>query len=198
MYQSESDSANEQTPNFAMTTDDVDPSALPTESRCTGHSFKPGRLSLAGNTGGPPSGAPIRLPDTACPPAILFDAVYACAVLFHFGTKTLRDATTAWTNAFSPSGVRTAANAEYKAITDTRAATQTKTDDEAQERQTRYEARSGPDIFDMLMAVPYALVPPEDLQRAVREAGGKVEAAEQRRVKEKVETWMKQITPSPA
>jgi hypothetical protein len=181
-----------------MTTADVDPSASPTEKRCTGHSFKPGRLSLAGNIGGPPSGAPVRLSDTACPPAILFDAVYAGAVIFHFGTKTLRDASTVWRNAFSPGGVRTAANAEYKAITDKRAATQTKTEDEAQERQTRYKARSGPDIFDMLMAVPYALVPPEDLQRVVREGVEAAEAAEQRRVKEKVETWMKQITPRPS
>jgi len=179
-----------------MTTADVDPSASPTEKRCTGHSFKPGRLSLAGNTGGPPSGAPVRLSDTAFPPSIIFDAVYAGAVVFHFGTEKLREASTLWRNAFAPSGVRTAANTEYKAIIGQRVATETKTEDEAPERQTRYEARS--DLFDMLMGIPYLLVPPEDLQRVVREAEERAAAAEQRRVKEKVETWMKQITPSPA
>ena len=44
----------------------------------------------------------------------------------------------------------------------------------------------------MLMILPYILVPRNELKMMLREAKEKAEAAEQRRVQEKVGTWMKQ------
>ena len=51
------------------------------------------------------------------------------------------------------------------------------------------ENHSRPDTMDMSMAVPYILVPLNDLHGIVREA----EAAERRRAEEKVGTWRKEI-----
>jgi hypothetical protein len=107
------------------------------------------------------------------PPAIPFDAIYAGAVLHHFGTQRLEDEVTGtWKSVFYPDGVVTAAHTS-----------------------ARREARSTPDTFDMLMALPYIMVPRNELQATLRESEAKAEAAEQRRVHDKVDTWMKQITP---
>jgi hypothetical protein len=59
-----------------------------------------------------------------------------------------------------------------------------------QERQEPCEARDEPDTLDML---PYILVPPNELQAMLRAAKEKAEAAEQRRVQDKVEAWNKQV-----
>lgn len=84
----------------------------------------------------------------------------------------------------------TAAHADDKAIIDERAAATKRTQDRAQGRK----ARRGPDTFDMLMTLPYIMVPRDELQATLREAKEKAEVAEQERVQEKVDTWMKQVT----
>jgi len=179
------------TPNFAMNTTDIDPTIPQAEKRCTAHLFRPGALTLLA-----PSGTPLRISDTPdWPPAILFDAVYADAVLHNFGTQELKDGVAAtWKNIFYPGGVRTSTKADYKAVTDERATAMERTQSQAQERTARYETRSGPDILDILMTLPYILVPQNELQAMSRAAKEKAEAAEQKRVHEKVDTWMCQIT----
>jgi len=87
------------------------------------------------------------------------------------------------------------AHAEHKSITDAQALTEERTRKQAQEHQARYEARSVPDTLYMLLALPYILVPRNELQTTLREAKEKA-AAEQRRVQEKVDTWNRQITAS--
>ena len=190
---SESDGADEQTPNFAMNTSDIDPTAPPAKRRCTAHRFRLSDPVSLGGLGAPPSGSPLRLSDTPeCPPPILFDAVYAGAVLHHFGTQTLKDEVVAtWKETFYPGGVMTTAHADHK--TDERAATAERIQKQTQDRKARYEARGRPDTFDMLMTLPYIMVPRNKLQATLREATAKAEATEQRRVHEKVDTWMKQI-----
>jgi len=184
-----------------MNTSDVDPTAPPAEKRCTAHLFpsdaRPEEV-LARETLA--SGHPLRISDSPkWPPAILFDAVYAGAVLHHFGTRTLTDEVAAtWKDTFDPGGIMTAADAGYKGITDERAATAERTQDQAQAREARHEARDaarvGPDTFDMLMILPYIMVPRNELKAMLGEAEEKAAAAAQRRVQEKVDTWMKQIT----
>lgn len=88
----------------------------------------------------------------------------------------------------------TTAHADYKVIMDERAATAERTQNQTQGRKAHYEARGGPDTFDMLMTLPYIMVPRNKLQAMLREATAKAEAMEHRRVEEKVDTWMKQIT----
>ena len=94
------------------------------------------------------------------PLAILFDAVYATAVLHDFGTQELQDAVTnVWKKSFDPGGIITGADA---VIT---------------EAQEHYEAAHGPNNLGMLLALPYVLVSLATLRAAKVNA----EAAEQRR-----------------
>lgn len=58
------------------------------------------------------------------------------------------------------------------------------------------EALGGPDAFDVLVALPYIRVPPDELKETMREAQERAEVAEQARVREKVDTWMKQASGS--
>ncbi|KAF5371989.1 hypothetical protein D9615_008142 [Tricholomella constricta] len=171
------------TPNFAMDTADLDPNAPPEGRRYTTHLFKPDIPFFLGGRNAPPSGSPIRISDTPqWPPAILFDAVYAGAVLQHFGTETLKeDVTAAWKETFLSSMTE-----EEKAIADGRAAA-------AKMRAYERKAQEGPDNFDILMAMPYISVPRDKLKILIREAKVKAEAEEHERMEEKVNTWMEQI-----
>ena len=55
------------------------------------------------------------------------------------------------------------------------------------------EASRGPDTLDMLMALPYIMVPRETLQGMLKENEEKAKAIEQRRVDVKVNLWMEQV-----
>ena len=163
-----------------MTTADVNPTALPTEKACTAHLFLLGhaeRAFLGDRT--LPLGSPLRISNTPeWPPTILFDAVYAGAVLHHFGTQTLKDeVTVTWKDI-------------YRVIVDEKSAAAKKV--QKQEREARYQAPTVPDAFDMLMTLPYIRMPREELKAVFKEAEEKAEAMEQRRVREKVDSWMKQ------
>jgi hypothetical protein len=161
-----------------MDTSDVDPTAPSGEKRCIAHLFKPCKLNFLGGMGAPPFGIPLRTSDTpAWLPTILFDTVYASTVLHHFGTQTLKDVVTAtWMDTFyrrrHGSGTSTSPR-------------RGEAQKHAHARQTRYEACTLPDTFDMLLALPYILVPRNELQATLREAKEKA-AAEQRRVTRKL------------
>src|SRR5579863_8306326 len=179
-----------------MNMSDIKSTTPPAEKRCTAHLFWDDKLSLGRDS--LPLGSPLQISDSPLwPPAILFDAIYAATVLHHFGTQTLKDEVAAsWKHAFDPGGVMTTAQVDYNAITDETAAAAERKLNRAQARKARHdEAHSGPDTFDMLMTLPYIMVPRDELH-VLREAKEKAEVREQRRVHEKVDTWMKQITPA--
>jgi len=179
-----------------MTTSDIDPTAPSDEERYTVHLFSPDDKRSLGEPTEVRSGSSLRVPDTTnnWPPDILFDTVYASAVIEHFSTRTLVDELNeSWKDALYPGGVVTAAQADYKAITDERAATGERKEKRAQERDARREARNRPDVFDMLMIMPYIKVPRDQLEAVYSEARKKKEAKEQGRVQEKVDTWAKQV-----
>ena len=179
-----------------MDTTDLDPSASPAEERCTAQTFElpPDKYAL-----GDPrlqSGSPLRLSHTSdWPPAILFDGVYAGAVLHNFGTKELKDTVTKrWRDTFYPGGIITATDAAHEVIIGEQTTATTRTPDQAQERQEHDEAHPGPDVFDMLLTLPYVLVPPATL-RAAKE---KAETAEQRHVRDEVDVGTgKSLVPCP-
>ncbi|KAF8888174.1 hypothetical protein CPB84DRAFT_1733273 [Gymnopilus junonius] len=187
------------TPNFAMVTTDIDYNADPEEKRYTAHLFKPSAPSLLGGFNPPPSGSPLRRISNSpeWPPTILFDAVYAGAVLHHFGTQELKDVVSAnWNDVFYPDGVMDQPHADYKKITYSRAEDNRKKGKQAQERMMRYDAHHGPDAFDTLMTLPYIMVPQNELKTMLREAKEKAEATEQKRVQEKVNAWNRQVISS--
>ncbi|KZP11462.1 hypothetical protein FIBSPDRAFT_871378, partial [Athelia psychrophila] len=162
------------TPNFAMNTTDIDPTASPTAKRFTSHVF---------DSNIPPAffKGSFQISDTSeSPPAILFDAVYASAVLHHFGAPTLEnDISAAWKDALCPT-----MNVKTK-------------QDQDQERDKRHEvrreARQRFDAFDVILALPYILTSREEVQAVLTEAKDNAEAAEQSCGREKVDAWMKQI-----
>ncbi|KDR84566.1 hypothetical protein GALMADRAFT_206130 [Galerina marginata CBS 339.88] len=153
------------TPNFAMETTDVDPTAPPTEQRYTTHIFDdhpypPFQLS--------PSLKLIGTPDD--PPSIIFEAVYAGSVLQHFGTSVLKnDLSETWKDTY-PGNVVNVQLAQREQNQD-------------QLCDTRHQAHE-PDTLDMLMTLPYILVPKDELQVMLREAKEKAEAAEWREVQD--------------
>jgi hypothetical protein len=193
-YQTESDGSNTQTPNFAMDTTDINSNVSPIEEQCTAQIFcdPPDQFVL----GNPRlhSGSPLWLSHSLdWAPAILFDAVYAGAVLHNFGTKEIRDMITkSWKDTFYPGGIKTTTGADHKVTTDKQAATMCtkRMLNQGQESQEHYEVHYIPDVFDMLLALPYVLVPPAALQAAKE----KTDLAEQRCIRDKVDAWNTKIT----
>jgi hypothetical protein len=93
-----------------MDTTDVDANADRAQERFTSHIFNQSSEPLAG-----PSGSAVRvLSDMSIwPPAGLFDAVYASAVVHHFGVA-VADILEKWGDVFYPGGPTKAAHADYK------------------------------------------------------------------------------------
>lgn len=166
-----------------MTTADVDTTSLGTEKRCVAYVFEPQRDFLPGTS--IPLGSSVQISDTQWPPAILLDAVYASALLHHFGTQELKDTvTSSWGEIFNPGGIMTTDEREEMIRL------------QAQNRTSHHEAAEasrGPDTLDMLMALPYIMVPRETLQGMLKENEEKAKAIEQRRVDVKVNLWMEQV-----
>lgn len=105
----------------------------------------------------------------------------------------MKDSTTKWKDIFYPKGAMTQSQADYRAIIDGCAATVQKSDLQKRNRNERYDCRTrdhAHDLIDMLMAIPYILVLPDEHQEMMRQAREEAEAAEQRRVQEKVEGWI--------
>ena len=168
-----------------MDTTDIDPIAPPEEERCTAHTLQlhPDPYVLGQSTLN--SGTPLSMSHTPdWPPAILFEAVYASAVLHNFSTQELKDAVSkVWKDSFDSGGIMTGV---HKVITDASEWPLNQT----RGRQERYEAHNGPDTFDMLLALPYVLVSPVTFRAAKENA----EAKEQRHVWDKVDAWCRQVT----
>lgn len=149
---------------------------------------------MLGLLAGRPSGTPIRLSDTPdWPPALLFDITYAYAVVHHFGTQSLTDIiSSTWDNVFYPDGIMNKAAAEYKFMMDQRASEHAKSDMRNGQCDDRAYHRH-PDTMDMLLFLPYILLPPNDIRSYFRHAEERAEEAERVRVQEKVQTWQKHI-----
>jgi hypothetical protein len=67
------------------------------------------------------------------------------------------------------------AQADYKALSDKRAAAAEKTGKHNRERDTRHEGRRRLDAFDMQLTLPYILVPQDELHAMWKEANEKAE-----------------------
>jgi hypothetical protein len=67
-----------------------------------------------------------------------------------------------------------------------------KTEILVQQHVAHYKPKAchGPDMFDMLMVLPYVMVPHNKLQSALREAKEKAQVVEQKWVQKKVNQWI--------
>ncbi|KAH9058349.1 hypothetical protein EDB87DRAFT_1578073 [Lactarius vividus] len=167
--------ACEETPNFAMNTDDV--GGPPEEKRYTAHIIRTGTGRF------PPDcvpGSSFQIAESPQSPLdIIFDAIYAGFVVLHFGTETMKDSTGKWKDTFYPKGATTQREATYRAIIDERAATTETSQEQALDRNEHSDRRirrQAHDLVDMLM------VSPDEHQEMMRQTREEAEAAEQRRV----------------
>jgi hypothetical protein len=191
--------SDEQTPNFAMNTTDVDPTAPPAEKRCTTHLFQsptqhvltPGITVLSILK----PGFPLQLYNTPeDPPAILFNGIYAGAILHHYGTQALKDALAkTWRDMFYPGGVMDVAHFDEQAPPVDSLRTEISMQQNTAHDEAEASSGHGLDMSDMLMVLPYVMVPPNELQAALRGAREVREAAELRHVQEKVDQWNRQV-----
>jgi len=178
-----------------MTTADIDPTAPPTEKRCTAQIFQPASqfnfaLLLTINPD-----SPLQLLGTSeDPPAIIFDGIYAGAILYHFGTQELKDAVSqTWRDIFYPNGAKDTAHADQKEISNKQVTVQAVEQTQIQQHTTSHDTYHSPDTFDMLMVLPYVMVPQNELHATLRGAREEVEAVDQRHVQEKVNQWIRKV-----
>ncbi|KAF9525360.1 ribosomal L37ae protein family-domain-containing protein [Crepidotus variabilis] len=167
------------TPNFAMDTDD----------RYTTHLFSGDCWHL----GGPSmdSNAALRVPDKAAdswPPSFIFDAVYASAVLRHFGTPDLNNAVTSlWQHIWYPEGMMTSTQAKYQRQLGRKSSIH-------HNEESHEDPQHGvpkPDFYDMVMILPFIGIPPKRLNEAMANAEYTAEVANQARAKAKTKRTKK-------
>ena len=145
------------------------------------------------------SGAPLRASEANWPPDILFDAIYASAVVCHFVTEELREALRLWSPAFYPGGQKTSAQLDLDAIHAQRDTSIKRAREQASERNVRYEdrnARYGDRVIaniDALMIMPYLMFPPEQALAMLKKSKEKAEAAERQQLNKNINSWLKGI-----
>ena len=173
-----------------------------TQTRYTAHVFRllKGRIARA-VVPLAQSGAPVRVPaDTRdWPSDVLFDIVYAAAVLTHFGTS-IHDDRTAWSTWTAQ--LYTDCVSRYQHLIDASAKKraeeeQALTPQQIADRRERYETRPGapivPGSFDDIRADPlrfwWTFFPPEQVEAHIRRQEEKATAEERTKLEEKVTSW---------
>lgn len=178
-----------QTPNFAMDTDDIEPGAA--GQRFTSHVFDPEYREIL---------KPTRVPDDMFdwPPAVLFDAVYACAVMNNFGVLA-PDTLTGWKGTFYPGGPTTAAHAAEQHRHDAVVAARKKSDLQRDERTKRFARRTKQreggtaDAMDIVMFLPHMLMQREEVERYWKERREATAAKEREELEAAVSSWRQDV-----
>ena len=179
-----SDSANGQKLKVSLNrhrtllwTTDVDPNADRAQVRFTSHLFRQDLELAAG-----PSGSAVRVPSDVSiwPPAALFDAVYASAVVRHFGFA-LTEISEKWGDVFYPDP----ADAD-------------KEDSSRRSRQRRYEKRGIHDAIDphdVVMMYRFQAMEPEKVRAYLKGCEELAAAGERKGLEEKVNSWRESLAP---
>lgn len=180
-----------------MDTTDVDPNADRAQERFTSHLFVPSSEVLPGL-----SSTAVRVPsDTSIwPPTMLFDAVYAGAVVHHFGIKD-PDFLKNWNGAFYPGGgPMNAAEADKRSRSDQADADKKVKDNEINARQKRRQARDrnreahdAIHPIDMAMMYRFMFMDPENVRAYQKECEEVTAARERKGLEEKVNSWRKSL-----
>ncbi|KAI0245053.1 hypothetical protein BJV78DRAFT_1270029 [Lactifluus subvellereus] len=171
------------TPNFAMDTTDVDLNADGAEERYTTHVFDHSQWPFA-----IPPGSPIQVPSnmsrSTWPPATLFNAVYASAVIYHFGVA-MGDVLKMWGDVFQPGGPTTAAHTDDK-----HRCNQADADEENyNEQKPVRDMHGGFNGFDALMMLPFMMMPAEKVREYLKGHEEMAAVAEREGLEEKVNLW---------
>lgn len=146
------------------------------KKRYTAHVFD----SRALESGGGFSGCAIRVSKdkSSWPPTVLFDAVYASAVIHHFG-ELPDDILKTWESIYYPGGI--------KNLTRAQVAEEAAARDE--HRRRRNDGRGTLDGFDLLRILPYIVAGPEQSMRNMKERQEAAAAREREELEAKVDSW---------
>lgn len=116
------------------------------------------------------------------PPTVLFDAVYASAVIHHF-CKLPKDFFKSWENIFYPDGMIEVAK--------------TGTIQQIAEREERRRRRDNEhetlDAFDMLRILPYIVAGPEQYLKVMKERQEAAAARDREELDAKVNSWRQSV-----
>ncbi|TFY63086.1 hypothetical protein EVG20_g6467 [Dentipellis fragilis] len=178
------------TPNFAMDTSDVDvqPGTHGHGQRYTAHFFD---LPFVAASNLP--GRAIRTPDemSEWPPTMLFDAVYASAVLHHFGVVPPRTLDP-WNDIFYSGERTTTEQVDEQRRREQEAKEDEQTEQSRLERNERYMQRrtggSAVDGIDPLM-LPYMLIPRDRMAKYAEERQEALAEEEREVLEAKVSSW---------
>jgi hypothetical protein len=171
-----------------MVTTDVDSNADRAQERLTSHLFD---QSLGFERVAGPSGSAVRVPtDTSIwPPAVLFDAVYAGAVVHHFGFG-LAVILEKWGDVFYPVGPTKAAHADDKRRRD---------QEQRYKRHNRRRSRHNAiDPHDVVMMYRFQAMEPEKVRAYLKGCEEMAAASERKGLEEKVGSWRESLAPPTA
>jgi len=131
------------------------------------------------------------------PPAVLFDAVYASAVLHRFGFAAA-DISEKWGDMFYPGGPTNAADRRRRDQRDQADADKENSSRKISARQQRYERRDGRrgiDPYDLIMMYRCQAMEPEKVRAYLRGSEEIVAARERKGLEEKVNSWRESLAP---
>ncbi|KAL6297957.1 hypothetical protein BKA93DRAFT_813180 [Sparassis latifolia] len=195
------------TPNFAMSTNDVDPTLQPDEQRWTIHSFEavfdPDFRHNRMYNLLVPHGQALRLPvdRTSWPPGILFDAVYAAAVMKYFSHEDFSAYLSQhWQGHFYLGSIgNTHADGDIVQIEREREQNAMKKAQQKRERAERREkgcteggGKEQMDIYDMLLLLPQIVRRPPTAEQRERHLAEQRESelAKRKELEHKVTSWL--------
>ena len=190
----EVDSFSGQIPNFAMDTTDVDPNADRAQERFLIHVFDQ-PLELAAG----PSGSAVYVPPdmSIWPTAALFDAVYASAVMHHFGFA-LVVVLKKWEDVFYPGGPTKAVHVDDKRRRDQADADKENSSKTAQQKcYNRRDRRRGIhgaiDPYDVVMMCRFQAMEPDKVRSYLQGCEEMVAARERKGLEEKINSWRESL-----
>ena len=144
------------------------------------------------------NGTPLRVPAdmSTWPPDVLFDAVYASAILRHFGQHAnLSSALALWEDRYYPLGAKQPKRHISEGKYQTRIEQQSNQRDKRAER--RLDHPNGPgelDELDTIMLLPYMFQPPENAPALFGRRPVAVAARERSALNAKVNSWRTDVS----
>ena len=180
-----------------MDTTDVDPNANRAQERFTSHLFVQPLEVFPGLSS---SALRVTSDTSIWPPTMLFDAVYAGAVVYHFGLK-VPDFLKKWGDVFYPAGPTNEAHANDKHRRDQADAAEEKYSQQKADRQRCREARDGRrDTYDAINPLDVAMMyrfkamGPEKARAYLKRCEEVAAARERKGLEEKVNSWRESLT----
>jgi trans-aconitate methyltransferase len=183
-----------------MDTTDVDSNADIGQARYTSHLFDRSIEMVAS-----PSGSAVRVPAdmSAWPPSTLFDAVYASAVVRHFGSA-VKDALKKWEDVFYPGGPMKAVHVDIKRRRDQSNADKENCIMQKEARQQRLDQRNGrtngrhgrhDDVSpsDLILIYRCMAMEAEDVRAYLEGCKEMAVVGERNALEEKVNSWRENV-----